>query len=346
MSEEYTFVAYTPDYEEDLLSLASYVWSVSPALNQSYLKWKYESSPYTTAPRFYLALHQGRAVGMRGLMGSRWESGDESYELPCFGDSATAPEHRRRGLMTRITRAALEHMESDGHGCTISLSAGAATRKAFLANGAMMVDMPVTYSRGWNGGEAQASKNPGPSEPRLSHQRLQVAPMIWLEDRPRPHAMAGLIERLPRDGRIRHVRDEAFFSWRFDNPLCRYWFLFRETSAELDGYLVLQKSHKLEALYNFVDCEAVEPGILAELVRAALGLSGAGRINAWPNALTGNLSDTLAELGFDLRQGDYEYRILVGATSRTQAPAEWRLGSQDLRDPANWDMRMIYSDNY
>ncbi len=96
MSEEYTVVAYTPDYKENVLSLASYVWSTNPTLNLSYLKWKYESNPYMTAPVFYLALHKGQAVGMRGLMGSQWESGDESFTLPCFGDSATVPEGHRR----------------------------------------------------------------------------------------------------------------------------------------------------------------------------------------------------------------------------------------------------------
>lgn len=348
MSEEYTVVAYTPDYKENVLSLASYVWSTNPTLNLSYLKWKYESNPYMTAPVFYLALHKGQAVGMRGLMGSQWESGDESFTLPCFGDSATVPEHRRRGLMKRITQAALEHIGAEHHTYAISLSAGKATRRAFLGNGAMMVDMPVTYTRDWNGVESRASKGLIPNEPRLSHERVQVSRNVWLDGRPRPQAMARLVEQLPRDGRIRHARDEVYFSWRFDNPLCRYWFLYRETSGELEGYLVLQKSRKskLEFLYNVVDCEALEPSTLPELLRAALSLGGAGRINVWPNTLTGNLSDTLRDLGFYVRRDAFVYRILVGLTSGTQVPAEWRLGSRRLCDPANWDMRMIYSDNY
>ena len=52
--------------------------------------------------------------------------------------------------------------------------------------------------------------------------------------------MAELAERIGYDGRIRHVRDEQYFSWRFQNPLSEYRFLFWD-NGRLDGYLVLYR---------------------------------------------------------------------------------------------------------
>jgi hypothetical protein len=58
---------------------------------------------------------------------------------------------------------------------------------------------------------------------------------------PRPDAMAALVRRLGHDGRLRHVRDVEYFSWRFQNPLATYRFLFHG-GEQPDGYLVLEAS--------------------------------------------------------------------------------------------------------
>ena len=346
MSDDYKIVAYTPERKEEVLQLASYVWSPDPELCVSYLKWKYHDNPYMVAPVFYLAMHDGRAVAMRGLFTSRWESNGNFFELPCFGDSAALPEHRGRGLMGLITRSALDDIGSERPKYALSLSAGAFTRRAFVENGAVRLDLPVTYTRRMEPADIASSYTLSENCLDSVSGSVQVAPSVWIEERPRPQAMGRLIMRIPRDGRIRHVRDAAYFSWRFGNPLSRYWFLYCATGDELSGYLVMQMSRKKRELVNIIDYEALDRDVALQLLHSAVAVSGGSQLTIWPDTSERMHSGTIYDLGFAAFRDSRVHCMLVGSTCRTQPQAEWELGCRQLCDPRNWDMRMIYSDNY
>ena len=161
--------------------------------------------------------------------------------------------------------------------------------------------------------------------------------------------MAGLVERIGHSGRIRHVRDTEYFEWRFQNPLSRYRFLYRDTDR-LEGYLVLQEytseSDKRD-MVNIVDWEATGTAAKAELLRAALRLIGSRRVVVWSATLTQETIDLLVRNRFssDTPSSAMVQQcpgILVRAI-HDQGEGEWLLGGLRLTDIANWDMRMLYS---
>ena len=95
---------------------------------------------------------------------------------------------------------------------------------------------------------------------------------VTLSKTARPRAMAELAERIGYDGRIRHVRDEQYFSWRFQNPLSEYRFLFWD-NGRLDGYLVLYMKvyppGDDEWAY-IVDWDAINGNVWHDLLQAAI----------------------------------------------------------------------------
>jgi hypothetical protein len=110
---------------------------------------------------------------------------------------------------------------------------------------------------------------------------------LTLSAAPRPQAMAALVASRPWDGRIRHVRDSAYFGWRFRHPFHEYRFLFWG-EGELRGYLVLGRStSQLDDTMRvrLVDWCAADPGVLQTLLTTALEWGRFSRFETWTAGL-------------------------------------------------------------
>jgi len=155
--------------------------------------------------------------------------------------------------------------------------------------------------------------------------------------------MSELVARLPRDGRIRHVRDETFFSWRFGNPLCDYRFLYigRE---RLRGYIVLQRSPVfIGDRASIIDWEAESDLIRAELLAAVIEYGGFPELCIWQLGASPAAARLVDHHGFKSPRRHYEKSVLVRSVGDDKLNAPWNLGGRRLDDAHQWDLRMIYS---
>jgi hypothetical protein len=170
---------------------------------------------------------------------------------------------------------------------------------------------------------------------------------VSLSREPRPKAMADLVEQLGGDGRIRHVRDHTFFSWRYCNPRACYRFLFRG-GEDLDGYMVLQKVAGIKQV-NIVDWEGRNPRVLSDLLDAAINWGQFRILGTWGTALSSSVIETLLTAGFSYAHaaadspGRYDGHFLLRLLG-ADAENGNILGYHPLEHD-NWDLRMIYSDS-
>jgi GNAT superfamily N-acetyltransferase len=375
----YEIVKYSPDLSGEVARLQRLLWSSDAATNLRYLEWKYHQNPYVQPPLIYLARAAGQVVGMRGFMGSRWRVGSETVMLPIAGDLVIEPAHRDRGALSLLMGAALEDLAEQGYPYVINLSAQTVTLIASLAAGWRSVGSPGILSRAAGAAGAVRSLLPkvGPLRPinqKLAKLgRLLGAPSlrrpfarldrtarrrphsrISLKDAPRPGEMAELAGRSPDPRSIRHVRDEAFFAWRFRNPRAAYRFLFWEDDS-LRGYLVLAVGLAYEADHFYpkvrlVDCEATDADIESELLEAAMTWGRFGLIETWAAGLSAHAMASLERRGFRLANPPPSMRdpgvnLLVRPTRSSTAAADWVLGGASLLDLDNWDLRPACSDH-
>jgi hypothetical protein len=186
--------------------------------------------------------------------------------------------------------------------------------------------------------------------------RHKVNPCVTLSKTARPRAMAELSERIGFDGRIRHVRDEQYFSWRFQNPLSEYRFLFWEKGRRLDGFIALYMkvypSNNDELAY-IVDWDAINGHIWNDLLQAVIQWGNFNHISIWSEALSEEMKRFLQKVGFAFKDKtgsvtrDFRGKnILVKSLNQTNQPPDWILGGRDLLDPNSWDLRTIYSDDF
>lgn len=372
----YEIIPYDPTLKAEVVALQRHLWPGDLAMSRAYFEWKYERSPYFAEPLLYLALSGGRVVGIRGMFGSRWEVGPASsdFSIPAADDLVIAPDHRGRGLFARIMRAALDDLASRGHAYAFSLSPGPVTLADSLATGwravgslrAVQREAPLSafisrlrrrvgHLPGlWRHANALASLDPAAwSAPfaRLDRRGGSTAAGAGMrvEGAPRVGAMADLVRRLGHDGRLRHVRDETYLAWRFENPLHDYRFLVCG-SDRLEGYLVLQ-AYRLRPRHgvNIVDWEGTEPRVRSMLLRTAIEWGRFVDLRAWTAALPADAPTVLGDAGFvpvEPSPGPFARNlpsVLVRAVQAGRPASEPMLGERRLLDPATWDMRMLYS---
>ena len=185
--------------------------------------------------------------------------------------------------------------------------------------------------------------------------RHKINPCVTLRKTARPRAMAELAKRIGYDGRIRHVRDEQYFDWRFQNPLSEYRFLFWD-NGRLEGFLVLHMKvyppDNNESAY-IVDWDAIDGQIWNDLLQAAIRWGNFNHISIWSAALPEDVKRLLRKAGFAFRDktgsATRDVRgenILVKSINQKIPQPNWIMGGRDLLDSTNWDLRTIYSDDY
>lgn len=379
MDSNYELVPYKPGLKAQVIELQSHLWSPSKALNTAYFEWKYERNPYVDAPLIYLAMHEGKIVGMRGFFGMQWEGGFPNQEsIVLYADDfVIAPEHRNRGLMPRIMAAAFVELTERKYRYAFNLSAGPMTFLSSLATGwrsvgsmqpmrrrsrrvalrsvrdRLITRLPMLSGRingvlrTWREKRRRSLADIDPERVKGS---CPGAPWIVFEDAPRSADMAELVERIGGCGRIRHVRDRQYFDWRFQNPLSRYRFLFW-AKARLEGYLVLQEYTSAYAdkdVVNIVDWEATSVEVQAELLRAAIKLIAHRRLIIWSVSLSRQTAALLARTGFELvRQtpsvAQQRHVLLVRPIRDEELHGDWLFMGLPVLDLKSWDLRMLYS---
>jgi hypothetical protein len=364
----YRFTRYHPKYREGVVQLQTALWGSNLAINSDYLAWKYEQSPYLDEPLIHLALHNDRVVAMRGFCGAQWEIGHTGQVviMPCTADTTIAPEHRRRGLLRQLLRFSDTDKALSAFPYILGLSAGAPVYFCALSEGWRVIGSYGTMVRtapirkllqsGRLKNLARRFKHHSSIAKLLSvatQLRRPHSPLghIQITTEPRPEAMARLVERTDRPDKIRHVKDQRYYAWRFRSPLSSYRFFYWQKNT-LDGFLVLQKSILPAAgPAHIVEWAATNREVLIELLQAAVQYTGLGTIELWAATLPDEMVAFLCEQSFTKGEShlpDTAYRpgILGRCMNTAMLDREWSHAGRALTDLDNWELRMIYSDQY
>jgi len=372
LMDSYRIVSYGVEHKPLVAELARHLWSSDVQLNARYLDWKYHRNPYIREPLLYLAFSGEQLVGMRGAFGSKWEVGDppECFILPYPDDLIVDPAHRVKGLHRRLMEFALDDLKQRGFHYVVNLSASQVTALGSLrmkwrnAGGfkpvlrrtrlRASIDRLVSHVRRWPFLWRWAEDIEGifgltddrvfdRIEARLltGHEARQKSSLL-IRSTPLVREMAELLAGLPRDGRIRHIRDEAYFEWRYRNPLNTYRFVYA-AGDRLEGFLVLKTSWADRGRVRIVDWEGRDDRVLEELLAAVVTCGGFQELHAWTATLAPSACSMYERHGFEPARRGYETSVLVRSLQEGELNKELLLGGRRLDSVESWDLRMINS---
>jgi len=368
---------YHGDHLEQVLQLQHHLWGGDPVLNRAYFTWKYLDNPYLSGPAIVLALHRGNVVGMRGIVGARWQVGasGDTLAIPFTDDLVLAPEYRGKGVSAQLVRAACGYARDLGYASVLSLRGGHLTMLDSLAAGFQVIGALEPVGR-WSRQAAFIQQGrqflrgarllwrlsdvslPPPASDRHPYRRLErrcragagQAGGVRVERMALPAAMAELVERLPGDDRIRHVQDHEYFDWVFRNPRLEYRFLYW-MADRLEGYLVLHRElpqRKGPVTVWIADWQGTSDAVRADLLRAAVRGGRFTRLATWTATLSDGARLMLGQGGVE--PIDLEARARGGPAALIWPAHEGALepGGQfegrRLTDLRNWTFRLLDQD--
>jgi hypothetical protein len=276
------------------------------------------------------------------------------------GDAAVHPDHRRRGILTEMTRWSRRQVQGS-FPLYLTTTANRQSLPAALGAGYFPLASGVSLCHSTASGLERyllaKRRGQGSSETRTlldlcGSDKLPHSEAIRVEQAPRPDAMAALAADHPGTAkRIRLVQDTAFFQWRYGNPLGKYVFLFQEARGRPVGYLVLglgrnpQRAHILDY--------GADPEATLSLVRYVIRSRLAGILSVPLWGLDCELASNLTKLGFGqggpagwlVNHGPrHDLPILVRPGSELPVAEDWFVDGVDVRHPGNWCLKPIVSD--
>jgi hypothetical protein len=346
LGPQYEIVRYHPGQRGELLNLVRQFWGSDQELSAAYFAWKYEANPYAAPPQVYLVRYQGELVGIRGFMGSTWEA--EGLDVPqllfCSSDMAIVPLHRGKGLAAGMLGSFCAALDRGRVPCVLSLSANAAARISALKSGWCYVAPFLNLRR-------PATTRPAQGIPFQVLDRESVLASvpgseISVTHTPRVEAMAGLVERIGYDGRIRLVRDSTYFGWRFRNPRVTYRFCYLDRDGAR-AYLVLQTKVSSPGTVRILDWEGESAEDRRELLLAVLAQID-DRIEVRRSGFTPTDRALLESVGFveaaEPAITDTHSALLVYPLETQDQGRSCLIGQRNGLEFGQWDYRELYSD--
>jgi hypothetical protein len=374
----YSIELYEERHKRQIAQLQKQLWGLSPVANQKYLEWKYEQNPYTPDPLIYVAVDQGRVIGMRGIFGASWEVQGERTQMaiPSAADSLVDRQHRDTRIFDELTEFAFDDLRQRGYSHVLNLSPTPANYVTSVMTmgwrpigSVQMVHLPswraeatTRIRRRFRDVDVARTllhlsrriRAAMPANGFAHLERLaagrgpdEYSP-ITIADEPRPRAMEDLVVRADSQRGIRHLRNETFFEWRFRNPRANYRYLFWDEAETLSGYLVLGNPIGNSNLY-IADWEAADPDVLIGLMQAALTWTGRRQdIETWSGTLSPERMTVLARAGFAEKPTTSRYsgRLLIHSLRDAEGESPEPPVIKVLEDIQSWDLRMIYSDAF
>lgn len=106
-SDEYSVRRFESGDREGVLSLCGVQWDDRPTTD--WFEWKYVENPYLSHVPITVAERDGEIVGTQAYLPCRIRCGERSLLALQPTDAVVHPDHRRRGLYTRLTREAIDY---------------------------------------------------------------------------------------------------------------------------------------------------------------------------------------------------------------------------------------------
>lgn len=227
-ADSYTIRPYRPGDFEAYLDLFHDVWDWTPS--REWFEWRYDS-PYVDDVTMVVADLDGTLVGAEPFIPYRLRAGSTTVLGYQPADAMVHPDHRRNGLLTRMTEHALDRYRTAEPALFYNFP-NEMIKSAYLRLGWSEVGHMTTYFRIQN--PAALFDSVGVRAPATVDRMVDGLARSYLRVRDRlgrggDEFDVGRHEEIPVEQltslyaehvpeRIHAVRDRAYYHWRFTNP--------------------------------------------------------------------------------------------------------------------------------
>lgn len=328
----------------------------------AWFDWRFVDNPFVDEIPIFVAEHDSELVGARPFFCFEIETGRRRLLGVQTCDTMVRPDHRRKGLFTRLTKRAYDDFGS-GEEPVVQFSVpNQYSRPGYLKLGCAVVG-PFEISHRIHRPQSMVSDD------RLSRVGEATQPLVRLYNTARQRLAAPTADtdisvvrhdRIPSEtfaeryastvpNRIHAARTEAFYEWRFDNPCWQY----RAYTAHRDGDAVAgvitgTKTTEGQTRMQLTDVVPLVGGqhrqsVLTALLRRILSdAESVDLVSARSGAIPAEL---LTAFGF---YPDNRVPLSLATTTTLlitklidgRDDDQWIVDGHDLQDPASWQLAL------
>lgn len=305
--------------------------------NEAFWSWKHEQSPFGETLT-WLAEEEGQLTGLRAFLQWQFRCGDDSFRAVRAVDTATHPDHRRKGIFRKLTLGGLEGVRQAGFNFIYN-TPNPSSMPGYLKMGWQHVERLPMYVKLLRPANFAAkvlaaklgNKSAGINYPRNELFRSEPITFdAWLDQ------AADVEELIVQDSSLRGqcyqtLRSVSFLHWRYaSHPYVCY---FVEEIADDEGRAVLvYRTNQRFGLKEVMICDLLidkrSPNQLKSLLRKLVA-----RLDA--DYLIAHFGPTSAHLKL-MKQNGF-YRLPMQGMDLT---VHLLLGDQDrsLLEPSSWSL--------
>lgn len=361
MPGSYTVRPFRPGDRAGYLALYREVFDAQAA--PAWFRWKYEANPYADEVPIYLAETDGELVGARSFFAMPLGVGDDETLAfqPC--DTMVAEDHRRLGLFTEMTEAAVEaYRDGDPELCfnfpndrTLPGNLDLGWRTVRTQPIYYRLQRPTAITGAALDGPLGSLADRVASTAATAYHRVQHAraepdepPVTVDRSRGVPTAILTDLYRAVVPDSLHTYRDEQFLDWRFDNPRWDYaTYLARDAGSVVGATVVGRRDRYGFDRANVVDVLPLSeprPGVYRALLAAVVdGCRDADLLTAFPGPLPSSL---LAAFGF-VSDATAPLSLATETTTLVARPLSadgWTVRGRAIDAPANWSITAVAQD--
>ncbi len=241
-----SFCKYKSTYKSSILKLLASMWEgMLPEEIQQKFEWRYEKNPYSDNNIYiYLACNGEQVVGFRAFVVQLFKLGEVQYKVFNPADAIVDSNYRRMGIFTQLNNLFLNDIQNISNTIILNTSANQFSSPANLKQGWMPMNYISKFGYQINlrfllSQTIKLNKNKVKEiETVIKYKnkghfvltnKLHLDALIELNDINRNKDI------------ITHIRDKAFYQWRYAYKKQNYCFAYYYKREKLDGYLILKK---------------------------------------------------------------------------------------------------------
>lgn len=358
-TDQYRVRPFEPGDTEGILDLFEAVWG--ERRSEAWFEWKYRSNPYVDhVPVMVVVDDRGNLVGARPLFVVPLGIAGERVLALQPGDTMVHPDHRRRGLFTRMTERTIDRYR-DHEAALFFNFPNSKSRPGYMKLGWRTVGPVSTYYRiqqpsTWLETDGLLGRAIEPVADAAAAVGTRIvdatAPSgggstIRRHDTIPTTLLASLYDRAPPSG-IHAVRDDDYVRWRYGNPQWSYrtYVARKDGTAIAAAVVAMPDDGETVRITDLVPPKPTDSALAALCSAIVTEYAHADAILAPPTFATsvrrrfGFLDDARPPLSAMTTPRTLVTRPVVPETTG------WTIADTALTEASNWTITFTEQDNY
>jgi GNAT superfamily N-acetyltransferase len=337
----YEFKEFTSEYRSGVLDILTYLWKYPRHIIEKLFRWKHETNPLLSQPIGIVALCDGQVVGFRGLFAEQFQIVDSTIKVlsPC--DTCVHPDHRRKGLLTKMSAVAMD-LYKDEFRFFLNLSSNNASGSGNMKMGYQVLSHKSYFRR----------LNPFKLLPKWLIWPRRVCDNLRIYTEPDVFAplVTSVYERQPAMSRCDMVRSEDYVHWRYSNPRAKYRFLFLMEGDAPTCYFALRVFDHAAWVMDYAGISEMEglPSLLSIVTKSQpfviLSILDLPMPQSLKKSLRTQHFHAYERLEQIIRRRSPYFPILLRPVRADFREQDWFVDNRDMRLIENWNLTSISSD--